>query len=84
MPSNILRLRLPSHIPASAEEIAAIAAYEKKLAAYEKAKAKWDKAKDEFQDKVQDKVKAAHQHLEALKDLGKEVAVELLPPRTRG
>ena len=56
------------------------AAYKKKMAAYEKAKAKREKAIYELHDKA----KAVQQHFEDLKDLGKEVAVELFPPRTRG
>ena len=69
----------------SAKELAKeIAAYEKKLAAYEKAKAKWNKDMVELEDEVQNKLKAVRQHVEDLKDLGKEVALELFPPRTRG
>ncbi len=74
MPKNALLLH--SDVPLSKEEIAAYEAYEKKL----KVNIKWLEAVVE----VQKKVKAVQQHIKALKDLGKETAVELFPPRTRG
>ena len=75
MPSG--GIGLLSKVLPSAEEIAA---YEKQRAADEKAYTKWLKAVDEYRNKLE----AARQHFEALKDLGKEVAVELFPPKTRG
>ncbi len=67
---------LLSKVLPSAEEIAA---YEKQWAAYEKAHTKWLKAADEYWNKLE----AARQHFEALKDLGKNVVLDLLPRNPR-